>query len=420
MQLSLIGINHISADINIRETVAVNTTKMQDALTLLRSYMPNGVILSTCNRTEIYFTCEENRSEKACLEFLKDRAHVDDASLLPCIYSKRNKQAVEHLFRVASGIESMIVGEFEVLGQVKYALVAAEKAGMVNLLLRRVFQSAVRTGRRVRSETSISRNSVSASSIAVDLAEEIIGSLKKCKMLVLGAGEAGRLIVKVARERGTSRILIASRTMERARTLAATMQGIPISLDALQDELKSINLIMTCAGAPHKLLYTAHLREIMKNRPELPLVIIDIAVPRNVESSAGDIENVFLYNIDDLVTRTEHNRDYRENAVEDAACIVNSELEKFSLWWKEYKARPLIRAILGNAEEIRRMQLNRTLKKLPELTEDQYYSLEMMTKAIVNKILKDPVNYLKANGTTDDAYAEIVKQLFHLSGKDTE
>jgi glutamyl-tRNA reductase len=155
VQLSLIGINHISADINIRETVAVNTTKMQDALTLLRSYMPNGVILSTCNRTEIYFTCEENRSEKACLEFLKDRAHVDDASLLPCIYSKRNKQAVEHLFRVASGIESMIVGEFEVLGQVKYALVAAEKAGMVNLLLRRVFQSAVRTGRTFRSETAI-------------------------------------------------------------------------------------------------------------------------------------------------------------------------------------------------------------------------------------------------------------------------
>ncbi len=414
MRLSLVGVNHQTAPITIREKVAISTEKLCDSLSLLRSYIPQGVILSTCNRTEIYTTdsggCD---AEKAGLDFLKARLNVPDASLLQYVYVSKDRAAVEHLFRVVSGLESMIVGEFEVLGQVRQALEVAEEVGMVNLPLRHIFHSAIRTGRRVREETGISKNALSVSSVAVDLAAGIVSNLKRCRMLVIGAGEAGRLVAKVARERGTSQIVIASRTKERALALAATLHGIPVGLNNLADELTNANIVVTCAGAPHRILDVRHVEKAMRNRPELPLVIIDIALPRNVEPEVGRIRNVFLYNIDDLTEVSSFNRKQREGEIHLAEQIVTGEVDKFLSWWRVLEVRPIISALMNKAEEIRSTQLNKTLKKLPPLSGEERDSLEAMTKSIVTKILQGPIQYLKANG--DSNHSEMVRELFQLN-----
>jgi len=414
MQLSLVGVNHNTAPITIREKVAINAEKLRDSLSLLRSYIQHGVILSTCNRTEIYAVeSGDCRAEEASLEFMKARANVFDDSLLRFVYIGKDKAAAEHLFRVASGLESMIVGEFEVLGQVKQALETAEIAGMVNLPLRHVFQNAIRVGRRVRSETGISKNALSVSSVAVDLAAGIVGNLKKCKMLVIGAGEAGRLVAKVAKERGASQIIIASRTKERAQDLAVKLQGIPIGLNSLTDELSSANIIVTCAGAPHRILDRRRAEEAMKKRPELPMVIIDIAIPRNVEPEVAQIRNVFLYNIDDLTEISDSNRKQREAEIHRAEEIISGEVNKLVSWWQVLEIRPVVSALMSRAEGIRSIQLNKTLRRLPPLSAEQRESLESMTKSIISKILKDPIQYLKANGNGD--YCQMVKELFHLN-----
>ncbi|MBI4304098.1 MAG: glutamyl-tRNA reductase [Chloroflexi bacterium] len=413
MHLSLVGVNHQTAPVAVREKVAVNADKLGNALSLLQSYVPQGIILSTCNRTEIYTIHSNGDMGEASLSFLKAQVDMPHADLSKYVDISADRAAVEHLFRVTCGLESMIVGEFEVLGQVGQALEAAEKAGTVDQPLRYVFQSAIRTGRRVRQETGISKNALSASSVAVDLATNAIGELRNAKILVLGAGEAGRLVVKVARERGASQIVVASRTRERASALAATLGGRPIDLSELTDELATTNIVVACAGAPHWLLGAQQVQETMKARPGTPLVIIDIAVPRNVESAVKQIGNVFLYNIDDLTEIAESNRKQREGETEKAEAIIAAEVDKCLSWWQELQVQPVVSALMSKAEEIRATQLKKTMKRLRPLSNEEQESLEAMTKSIVTKILKDPVKSLKANGNNGD-YAAVISKIFRL------
>ncbi len=419
MNIFLVGVNHRTAPVAIWEKAAVRPGKLGDALQLRRSHVSHGVILSTCNRTEVYtIPNDDSYTGAASLDFLRTHVDAPNTAFLNHTYVLDGEVAVEHLFRTASGLDSMIVGEYEVLGQVRQALAIAEKVGMVNLPLRYIFQSAIRTGRRVREETGISKNALSVSSVAVDLTNRVFGSLKDCRMLVIGAGEAGKLVAKAASDRGVSQIVVASRTQERASSLAEMLGGIPISINNLMEELDICNIIVTCADAPHCILDVPQLEAAMRRRPELPLVIIDIAVPRNVEPAVAQIKNVFLYNIDDLSRISEQNRRLRQSEVRKAEKIISAELVKFVTWWQDFEVRPLIRAMMGKAEEIRRSHLDRTVKKLSPLSDEERYSLEMMTKAIVAKILKDPIHNLKANGRSncDHAeYVEIFRELFQLN-----
>ncbi|MBI4180717.1 MAG: glutamyl-tRNA reductase, partial [Chloroflexi bacterium] len=392
MHFSLVGINHQTAPIALREKTAVSSDRLDESLMLLRRYVPHGVILSTCNRIEIY-AMDNNPAEEASINFLTAMTGISFANLLPHIYLRKNETAVEHLFSVAAGLDSMIIGEFEVLGQVGHALEIAEKAGMVNLALRHVFQSAIRTGRRVREETGISKNALSVSSVAVDLAARVVGALEDCKVMVIGAGEAGSLVAKTIKERGVARIVVASRTQERATTLAETLGGIPISLDNLVAELSTVNIVITCSGAPQRILDIRHVEEAMNQRPELPLVIIDIAVPRDVEPTVKQTKNVFLYNIDDLTEVAKSNHQQREGEVEKAREIATDEVTKFISWWQALEVRPVVSALMEKAEEIRNDQLNKTLKKLPPLSDEERDNLEAMTKSIVTKILNDPIRF---------------------------
>ncbi len=415
MDICLVGVNHRTAPVAIREKAAVRSGELNDALQLLHSHVPHGVILSTCNRTEVYTTPnDDGDAEAASLDFLRTHLDISDTLLLQHTYVFDGEAAVERLFRIASGLDSMIIGEYEVLGQVRQALEIAEKANMVNLPLRHIFQRAIRVGRRVREETGISKNALSVSSVAVDLTNRVFGSFDDCRMLVIGAGEAGKLVAKAASERGVSQIVIASRTRERASSLAEMLGGIPISINNLVEELDTCNIIVTCADTPHYILDVPQVETAMRQRPELPLVIIDIAVPRNVEPTVAQIKNVFLYNIDDLSQISEQNRQQRELEIGKTEKIISAEMAKFASWWRDFEVSPLIRAMMSKAEKIRRSHLDRTMKKLPPLSDEERYSLEMMTKAIVAKILKDPIANLKTNGHSNRDYTEMVKELFQL------
>jgi len=421
MQISLTGINHRTAPIAILEKAAVRAGKLHDALTLLYSYTPHGIILSTCNRTEVYTADSDSRhTEGASGDFLKAHFDVSEADLFQYIYLSQNEAAVEHLFRIAGGLDSMIVGEFEILGQVRQALEAAQEAKMANLPLRHVFQSAIRIGRRVREETGISKSALSVSSVAVDMASRVVGDLKNCRVLVVGAGEAGRLVAKAARDRGASQILVASRTQERASTLAATLGGIPIDLNNLVQELNTCNIVVTCADAPHWVVAVRHVAAAMKGRSELPMVIIDIAVPRNVEPAVAQIDNVFLYNLDSLTQISGANRRQRERETEKAGAIITAEVAKFAQWRQAFEIRPVLGALMKKAEEIRQAQLKRTLKKLRPLSDEERDSLDAMGKSIATKILQEPIQHLKGRADDGENYAEIVSELFRLDMEEGE
>jgi len=416
MHISLVGINHSTAPITIREKLAITRGRLRDSLSLLCHYVPHGIILSTCNRTEVYTIDSDGfRAEEASINFLKAYLNIPDSDWAQRVYVHKNGAAVEHLFRVASGLDSMIIGEFEILGQVKHALEVAEKARMINLPLRYLLQGAIRTGRRVREETGISKNALSVSSVAVDLAAKIAKEFERCKMLVIGAGEAGRLVAKAAKEKGISQIGVVSRSQETASALAETLGGISVTLNNVVNELSTSHVVVTCSGAPHWILDVRRVEKAMMVRPELPLVIIDIGVPRNVEPEVGQINNVFVYNIDDLTEISNRNRQQREGEIQMAAEIIAAEVDKFISWWQVLEVRPIVNALMKKAEDIRRRQLNKTLSKLCNLSDEERDSLEAMTRSIATKILEDPVSHLKANANNNKDYVEMVRELFQLN-----
>ena len=356
-------------------------------------------------------------AEQACLNFLKAQAGVSDADLLPFTYTYQDKRAIEYLFSVASGLESMIVGEFEILGQVGQALEIAEEAEMVDLPLRSLFRNAVRVGRRVRNETLISRNALSVSSVAIDLAARVVGDIGSCRVLIIGAGEAGKLVAKAAMERGIHQIAVISRTQERAVYLATMLGGRPALLNDLKDELCVSDIVVSCTGAPHLILDVPLVEEAMKDRPGLPLVVIDIAVPRDVEAAVENLENVFLYNIDNLMEVSESNREMREREIGRASEIVAMEADKFDIWWRSLDVRPTISALVDKADKIRQRQMEMTLKKLNGFSDEERDSLEAMTKAIVRKLLHEPIQFLKEGADSDENYTQTVRELFHLDGE---
>lgn len=419
MHLNMVGINHHTAPVSLLEKVSVRVSQMDDALRVLKAHVDWSVVLSTCNRTEIYSVESSNHKYGSrIMNFLESYFSIPRQELAEHTYHYTDRRLAEHLFGVASGLDSMIIGEYEVLGQVKNALEYAENAGMANLPLRRLFQDAIRTGRRVREETGISKNALSVSSVAVELAAEAVGDLSQKKMLLIGAGEAGRLVAQAARDRGTHHIKVASRTYERASELANTLGGQALSFENIIPELETVDLIVTCADAPHPLITLTHIERALQNRNGDPMVIVDIAVPRNVEPDVGRMERVFLYNIDDLHEVLEKNRRNRESEKKKAEILIGVEVDKFNAWWQTFSVRPVLTALMNKADRIRTSQLDKTLKKLPPLNDEERYRLEKMTQAIVAKLLKDPISLLKENAGGNGDLTNVVRQLFRLENEE--
>jgi glutamyl-tRNA reductase len=417
MHVSLVGINHRTATVDVREKAAVGPDALPGFLHHLRQHVQHGIILSTCNRTEVYATGSHVIDlEKACIDFLGNSMRLPPDTD-PFLYKMSDVAAFEHLFGVACGLDSMVIGEYEVLGQVGQALASAEKAGLVNLPLRHIFESSISTGRRARNETGISRNPLSISSIAVNKALDVVNDIGTARIVIVGAGEAGRLALRVALSRGATELAVVSRTLQRAVHITGQYGGRPVGPHMLAEELCRADIVIACAASPHPVLRYRQVSEAMGNRPDLPMIIIDIALPRNVEPAVSGISNVHLYNMDDLNGLAGNHRREREAEVSAVKEIIAQELDILMKWWQGYSSRPVIKSLVARAEKIRSAQYHNSLKKMPSISEEEKHSIDLLTRSIVDKILRDPILYLKSGSGTEGA--ETISRLFGLDdGKD--
>lgn len=415
MQLLALGLNHKTAPVEIRERVALTNGQLGEALSSLVNYIPQGIILSTCNRTEVYATTDQDhsRSQQAAGKFLSEFGRIPLDQLAPYLYTYQGEEAARHLFRVASGLESMILGEYEVLGQVRTALEKAEGAGHVHLPLLSLFRQAVRVGRRVREETEISKNGLSVSSAAVELSRKHFPALGDCKVLVISAGEAAMLAAKALAKSGVGRILVTSRSYDRAAELASGVGGQAVPFHHLSEALRSASIVISCSGSPHFILDSSSISEAMQARADHRLLLLDIAVPRDINPEVKSIPNVSLYDIDDLKEVAESNRGYREAEVGKVAAIVEAEAKDFASWWEALEVRPTISALVGKAEKIRQAELSRTLSKMPGLSAEEQQRIEAMSASLVKKLLHDPIRHLK-NGGLHDNHLQVLRELFDL------
>ena len=410
-RIIVVGLNHKTAPVPVRERVAFSRGHIGEALQALSRHAPQGIILSTCNRTEIYTVCNAQPYSDGVFDFLKTHSGISLEDLSPYLYTLEGEEAVRHLFRVASGLESMIVGEYEVLGQVREAMEEAKVSGLAACPTLELFQQAVGVGRRVRDETEISRNAASVSSAAVTLAKKLFGDLGGCKVLLIGAGEAGTLVAKTLVKVGACQVTVVSRSYDKAATLASEVGGTATPFHRLGEALGYADILISCSGAPHYVIESDAIRQAVQARSAQPLLLIDIAVPRDIDPGVKDIEGVVLYDIDDLNSVVESNRQLREQETTRAAAIVEAEVSKFMAWLSSRDKAPVIKALVGKAEQIRTAQLARTLEKIPSLSPEEQELLDIMTQAIVKQVLHSPISFIKKNNGN---HIESILEMFEL------
>lgn len=418
--LFLATINQKTAPVAVRERFAFGAEELPRALAGLRPELGSGVILSTCNRTELYLDVRRDRDiQERALSFLAMAKGVGEGMFDDRFHFYEESQAVRHLFRVTAGIESQVIGEAEILGQVRSAFVAASEAGATNAYLSRLFHYAIRVGRRARSQTGIGRHGLSASSAAVALARETLGDLATHSVLVISAGEAGKLTAHALQNCGISRLLVISRRLERARELAAELGGEAMPLRRLADALVEADIVIASSGAPSFLIRRQMVSEAMTRRDGRPLLFIDIAVPRDVDPAVRDIDSVHLYDIDDLQSVADANLQARMKEALAVETIVEEEATRFLDWSRARAVVPTITALRQEAENMRRAELAKTLAHLPELSEEEKKRVESLSEAIVKKILHRPIMRLKAKDG-GQSYVAAVRDLFGIDEKETD
>jgi len=426
MALVLVGINHHTAPVDLRERVDFSAHGVPDALRALaaRGSTRETVIVSTCNRAEIYAVCEDEPATRADLErFMSEFNEVAATELAPHLYSLVDLEAARHLFRVAGGLDSLVAGEPQILGQVKDAHNLAGEANTVGPVLNRVFHSSFAVGKRVRTETGLGAGAVSVGYAAVALARKIFGDLAGMSVVVVGAGEMGKLTALHMKSQGVQHVTIVSRTMAHAARTAEAIGGASAApWDDMEAAIGASDIVITATGAAAPILTKARVESIMRPRRNRPLFIIDIAMPRDVEPEAGEIEQVFLYNIDDLQATVRENLARRASEVTRAESIVGEEVEKFGAWLRARGAIPTVVALRQRFESIRRAELERLEFKLSALPPDARARVDEITHLIVEKLLLTPTEQLKSVSDADTvgAYSEALTRLFGLGDEEAE
>ncbi len=420
MHLLLVGVSHRNTPVELRERFDFSARGLDSALAALAGAAPQdeATIVSTCNRVELYVACRDPEAARASLErFMADFHGVARADLVPHLFAKSGADAVRHLFRVAAGLDSLVVGEPQVLGQLKDAFSTASQLGCTGTLLSKLFHAAFAAGKRVRSETALSAGAVSVSYAAVSLARKIFGNLSGRTVVVLGAGEMGKLTAIHMHSQGIGKLAILSRTAAHAAALAQTIGGTALPWEAMPAALAEADILITATGASTPIVSCAAIEQLMRARRRRPLFIIDIAVPRDVEAGAGDLEQVFLYNIDDLQAVVQENLSKRGGEAALAETIVADEVERFLAWWSSRGAVPTVIALRRRFETIRQAELNRLEPKLAALDPEARARVEEITRLIVEKLLINPTEQLKSlpDADTIATYTETLNRLFGLS-----
>jgi glutamyl-tRNA reductase len=425
-EIVIVGLNHRSAPIEVRESVAFEEAYVSDALTRLRGYpsIQEGVILSTCNRVEVVAAAWDREAAATAIKaFLAEqKAHRNPASLDEHIYTYCGADAVRHLFRVAASLDSMVVGEPQILGQLKGYYDVAQKAGTVGAILHRLFHRSFSVAKRVRTETAIASRAVSVSSIAVDLAKRIFDRLDDKTVMLIGAGKMGDLMARQLQNNGVQNLMVTNRTFERAVELAGRIRGNPIQFEDFPRYLKMADLVIGCTGASEILLDVTAVDRVLRQRKQKAMFFIDIGDRRNFDSRINDLDNVYLYNIDDLKSVADENLQERSNEAQKAEGIVWEEVQNFSRWIESLEQVPTITALRQRFEEIRRGEMEKSLVgNLKGLSEQQKKAVEDMTAAMINKMLHGPIARLKSNPQGDDEesllFVAALKKLFDLEGK---
>lgn len=411
--VTCVGLNHNTSPVEEREKLAFTSAELADALQTLSGSLGGGVvIISTCNRTELFTTVEDGEGSDlvARLNALKN---ADVAS--EHFYVLRHEAAVDHLYRVAAGIDSMVLGESQILGQVREAMSAATEAGTLSGVLSHVFHTAMAVGKRARHETQIGRHAVSVSSAAVTLARKSLGDLENKTVLVISAGSMGKLAAKALAQQTGSRILVANRTIERAADLAEQLgpNAEAFDLAHLRDALAVSDIVISGTSAEEFILGPDDVHPVMADRQDRELLFIDIAVPRDIDPAVVEVPGVHLWDIDDIEAVTEEGWNGRQAEVSKVEAIVEEHVAEYEGWWQSLDVVPVITALVERAESIRVAELERTLKAIPALDSKSRERIEAMTAAIVKKLLDLPIARLK-DGADKGLYMEALEDLFDV------
>lgn len=422
MNLVVLGLNHNSAPVEIREKLSISSAKLGEHLSTLKARVPEAreeVIISTCNRVEIYALLTDIKQGVASLKkFMADYHEIDLATLEKYTYVYAVEEAVEHLFKVSSSLDSMVLGEPQILGQVKTAYKAARELSVTGSILNNLFERSFSVAKRIRTETGIAENAVSVSYAAVELARKIFGDLSGKTALLIGAGEMIELAIKHLVAHGVKTVLVANRTYERAVELATQFNGEAVHFDHLHEELKRCDIVISSTGAPHFVVRKELAEKVIAERANRPMFFIDIAVPRDIEPSVNEIDNCYVYDIDDLKSVVESNLAERAKEAGKAEEIIRSEVKQFLSWLDHLEVAPTITELRAKAEAIRVMEMEKTVRRLTSISDKDKETLDKMTSAIVNKILHAPIVNLKKTAETDDgtSYVSALRKLFELEG----
>ena len=425
MNLILVGASHHSAPVDVRERIDFSRRGVPEALSVLGEIpdIAEVAVLSTCNRSEIYAMCNDPVTMRAGLvSFMSSYHDVPESELAPHLYMRRDTDAVRHLFRTAAGLDSLVVGEPQILGQVKDAYTTASQHGCTGALLNRLFHWSFAVGKRVRSDTGIGEGAVSVSYAAISLARKIFGNLKGLQALLIGAGEMAELTATHLRSQEVHQIRVASRTAARAAALAAKVEGEPVPWENITTQLISADIVVTATGSATPIVTRRHIDAAMQPRRDRPLFIMDIGLPRDVEPSSGEVEQVFLYNIDDLRTIVRENLTRRQSQVDRGELLVEEEVDRFAVWLRSRAAIPTVVALRRRFESIRTSELSRLEPKLASLPPDSRERVEEVTRLLVEKLLLAPTEHLKS--VTDQemvaTYADALNHLFNLPDESSD
>lgn len=418
MQLTVLGLNHRTAPVEIRERFNFTADRVASIIRRLRNYdnIPEAVLLSTCNRTELYMVME-NIDES--IPFMKTLLkHLAGADYNPdYFYNLSGTQCVRHLFRVASSLDSLVVGEGQILSQIKNAYHISRTVGMTDTVLNTLFNKAIAVGKRVRTETKIAYSSVSVSSAAVDLAINILGDLSKANILVLGAGHMSELTARHLIDKGASTIFVSNRNLDHAKELADKFNGTAIPYSKMFEQASLADIIITSTGAPHYVLTLENLGPLLSTRQDKPLILIDIAVPRDVDPALGDVAGVTVYNIDDLEDVVDLNKNFRTNEAKLAAQIIEEEILSLKERLRYYTMRPVMVQLHEKMNFLRQKILKKAFIKLPELTDKERRIIDLMTQRLEHKFLREPMKIMNSVAGTDkeEYYKKMIVELFLLN-----
>jgi glutamyl-tRNA reductase len=421
MQILLLGLNYKTAPVEIREKFTFSDDSTPRALHLLSQTksIQECVILGTCNRTEVYVVCDQLHTGKHYTrQFLADWFGVEKDAFQAHLYTKENEEAIEHLFRVTCGLDSMVVGETQILGQVRDAFLLAQQYETTGTVFNTLFKQAVTLAKRAHTETQIGQNAVSVSYAAVELGKKIFGSFAGREVLVVGAGKMSELTAKHLHANGVNKVRVANRTLERAEQLAEKFQGEACTMDQLEQALLTADIVISSTGASGHILTKSQLRPIMKQRNNRPLFLIDIAVPRDLDPTIHELDNVYLYDIDDLEGIVESNLAERSREAERIVEMIEEEMVAFLQWFQTLGVVPLIAALREKAFGIHAEAMRKIENKLPNLTERELHIIRKHTKGIINQLLHDPIVRLKevAVQKSGDEVLDLFATLFALEG----